>query len=184
MATSPVIVRVQQPPAEFALAPLYVVDGVELDSTRRVDAAVLAGAPLARIELVRSAIAVASYGERARNGAVRIATGRRAASAGVSPASAATAAEIPAIVPGVRATEAQFVTVRDAPRLHDREPPPPAQEKPLIVVDGVVQAHRNATAVDLKEFDVESIEVIKGALARKLYGTRAAAGVIFIRTRN
>ena len=55
---------------------------------------------------------------------------------------------------------------------------------PLIVVDGVVlsQSFAGATA-DLQSLDIESVEVVKGAAAASLYGSRAAAGVIQIRTR-
>lgn len=57
--------------------------------------------------------------------------------------------------------------------------------EPLIVVDGVVIARSlwtgNATA-DFESLDIESIEVIKGAAAASLYGSRAAAGVISITT--
>jgi TonB-linked SusC/RagA family outer membrane protein len=55
---------------------------------------------------------------------------------------------------------------------------------PLIVVDGVIQtqAFGGATA-DLDASDIESIEVVKGAAAASLYGSRASAGVIQIRTR-
>lgn len=51
---------------------------------------------------------------------------------------------------------------------------------PLIVVDGVLQA---AGSVDLQSLDVESVEVLKGPAAAGLYGSRAAGGVLQIRTR-
>jgi TonB-linked SusC/RagA family outer membrane protein len=50
---------------------------------------------------------------------------------------------------------------------------------PLIVVDGVILG---ANAVDIETLDLESIEVLKGAAAASLYGSRAAGGVIQIRT--
>lgn len=50
---------------------------------------------------------------------------------------------------------------------------------PLIVVDDVILAE---SSVDLSTMDVESIEIIKGASAASLYGSRAAAGVLNIRT--
>ncbi|MBO9660124.1 MAG: TonB-dependent receptor plug domain-containing protein, partial [Chitinophagaceae bacterium] len=46
---------------------------------------------------------------------------------------------------------------------------------PLIVIDGFVT---NFTLTDLNPQDVESIEVVKGAAASALYGTRAEGGVI------
>lgn len=55
---------------------------------------------------------------------------------------------------------------------------------PLIVVDGVIQAQSfGAASADLEALDIESIEVVKGAAAASLYGSRAQAGVIQIRTK-
>ena len=55
---------------------------------------------------------------------------------------------------------------------------------PLIVVDGVIQTQAfNASTADLDASDIESIEVVKGAAAASLYGSRASAGVIQIRTK-
>ncbi|HXF24161.1 MAG TPA: SusC/RagA family TonB-linked outer membrane protein [Gemmatimonadaceae bacterium] len=55
---------------------------------------------------------------------------------------------------------------------------------PLIVVDGVIlsQAFDGSTA-DLESLDIESVEVVKGAAAASLYGSRASSGVIQIRTK-
>lgn len=50
---------------------------------------------------------------------------------------------------------------------------------PLIVVDGVILSSNQA---DLNSLDIESIEVVKGAAGASLYGSRAASGVIQIRT--
>jgi TonB-linked SusC/RagA family outer membrane protein len=55
---------------------------------------------------------------------------------------------------------------------------------PLVVVDGVIQSQSfGAATADLEAMDIESIEVVKGAAAASLYGSRAAAGVLQIRTR-
>ncbi|MCR4339273.1 MAG: SusC/RagA family TonB-linked outer membrane protein [Gemmatimonadaceae bacterium] len=55
---------------------------------------------------------------------------------------------------------------------------------PLIVVDGVIQSQSfGAATADLEAMDIESIEVVKGAAAASLYGSRAASGVLQIRTR-
>jgi TonB-linked SusC/RagA family outer membrane protein len=55
---------------------------------------------------------------------------------------------------------------------------------PLMVVDGVIQSQAfGAASADLESMDIESIEVVKGAAAASLYGSRAASGVIAIRTR-
>jgi TonB-linked SusC/RagA family outer membrane protein len=55
---------------------------------------------------------------------------------------------------------------------------------PLIVVDGVILASTfTRSTADLDGLDIESVEIIKGAAASSLYGSRAAAGVIQIKTR-
>jgi TonB-linked SusC/RagA family outer membrane protein len=55
--------------------------------------------------------------------------------------------------------------------------------RPLYVVDGVILAQDvDGTTMDLESSDIESIEVIKGAAAASLYGSRAASGVISITT--
>ncbi len=55
---------------------------------------------------------------------------------------------------------------------------------PLVVVDGVILSQSfDASSADLQGLDIESVEVVKGAAAASLYGSRAANGVIAIRTR-
>jgi TonB-linked SusC/RagA family outer membrane protein len=55
---------------------------------------------------------------------------------------------------------------------------------PLIVVDGVILASTfGRSTTDLSAMDIESIEVVKGAAAASMYGSRAASGVVQIRTR-
>src|SRR5690606_34341699 len=55
---------------------------------------------------------------------------------------------------------------------------------PLIVVDGVILASSfGRSSADIDALDIESIEIVKGAAAASLYGSRAANGVIQIRTR-
>jgi TonB-linked SusC/RagA family outer membrane protein len=51
---------------------------------------------------------------------------------------------------------------------------------PLIIVDGIVLG---SDIADLNPADIESVEVVKGAAASTLFGSRAAAGVIQITTR-
>jgi len=51
--------------------------------------------------------------------------------------------------------------------------------EPLYVVDGVILG---ADLVDIDAADIESIEVVKGAAAASLYGSRASAGVVQITT--
>jgi TonB-linked SusC/RagA family outer membrane protein len=54
---------------------------------------------------------------------------------------------------------------------------------PLYVIDGVfLNSQQTVTTQDLEALDIASIEVIKGAAAASLYGSRAASGVISITT--
>lgn len=59
-----------------------------------------------------------------------------------------------------------------------------AVPSPLFVVDGIfLNQGQSVTTQDIEALDIESIEVIKGAAAASLYGSRAAAGVIAITTK-
>lgn len=51
---------------------------------------------------------------------------------------------------------------------------------PLIVIDGIIM---NGSLADINVDDVESMEVIKGAAAASLYGSRAGSGVIAVTTK-
>ncbi len=53
-------------------------------------------------------------------------------------------------------------------------------EAPLVIVDGIITT---TSFDDLATLDIESIEVVKGAAGASLYGSRAANGVIQIRTK-
>jgi TonB-dependent starch-binding outer membrane protein SusC len=55
-----------------------------------------------------------------------------------------------------------------------------ADREPLYVIDGVVSTPAPAS---LDRLDIDSIEVLKGAEAAAIYGSRAANGVIIITTR-
>jgi TonB-linked SusC/RagA family outer membrane protein len=50
---------------------------------------------------------------------------------------------------------------------------------PLFVVDGVILG---AGTIDIEAMDIQSIEIVKGAAAASLYGSRAANGVVAITT--
>ena len=52
---------------------------------------------------------------------------------------------------------------------------------PLIIVDGAIM--NVGSLEELGAMDIESVEVVKGAAGASLYGTRAANGVITIRTK-
>jgi TonB-dependent starch-binding outer membrane protein SusC len=51
--------------------------------------------------------------------------------------------------------------------------------RPLYILDGVIVSG----AIDLAAMSIETIEVVKGPAAARLYGSRAAHGVILIRAR-
>ncbi len=54
------------------------------------------------------------------------------------------------------------------------------RNRPLIIVDGIMV---QTSLADINVDDIESIEVVKGAAASALYGSRAAGGVIVITTK-
>ena len=54
-------------------------------------------------------------------------------------------------------------------------------QEPLMIVDGVVQ---QGSMRDIDPQDIENVEVVKGAAASTLYGSRAAQGVIQITTKS
>jgi TonB-linked SusC/RagA family outer membrane protein len=59
-----------------------------------------------------------------------------------------------------------------------------ASNSPLFVIDGVVMARElGRTTADIEALDIVDVEIIKGAAAASLYGSRAASGVISITTR-
>ena len=53
---------------------------------------------------------------------------------------------------------------------------------PLIVIDGVIQSE-SASLSDIGSLDVDHVEIVKGAAAASLYGSRAQNGVIQITTK-
>jgi TonB-linked SusC/RagA family outer membrane protein len=53
-------------------------------------------------------------------------------------------------------------------------------QEPLYIVDGIVLG---TSIADINPADIESVEIVKGAAASTLYGSRAAAGVISITTK-
>lgn len=53
-------------------------------------------------------------------------------------------------------------------------------QEPLYIVDGVILG---SSIADINPSDIESVEVVKGAAAASLYGSRAAAGVVQITTK-
>lgn len=54
---------------------------------------------------------------------------------------------------------------------------------PLLIIDGVIASGDQQALADIDPNNIESIEVVKGAAAASLYGSRAASGVIQIQTK-
>lgn len=59
----------------------------------------------------------------------------------------------------------------------------PESDTPLFIVDGIVsQGFRNIT--DMNPSDIESVEVLKDAASTAIYGSKAANGIILIKTKS
>ena len=54
-------------------------------------------------------------------------------------------------------------------------------EEPLLVIDGV--PYNNITLRDIASDDIESVDVLKGATASALYGSRGGSGAIMVTTK-
>lgn len=54
---------------------------------------------------------------------------------------------------------------------------------PMVIVDGVIVSGNQRALADIDPSSIESIEIVKGAAAASLYGSRAANGVIQVQTR-
>ena len=55
-------------------------------------------------------------------------------------------------------------------------------DEPVYVVDGFVVSASEASAIDPE--DIESVEILKGASAASVYGSRSSGGVVVITTKN
>ena len=59
----------------------------------------------------------------------------------------------------------------------------PESDTPLIIIDGIIsQGFRNIS--DMNPADIESIEVLKDAASTAIYGSRAANGIILVKTKS
>lgn len=59
----------------------------------------------------------------------------------------------------------------------------PESDTPLFIIDGIVsQGFRNIS--DMNPADIESVEVLKDAASTAIYGSRAANGIILIKTKS
>ena len=69
----------------------------------------------------------------------------------------------------------------DEPSIQFRGPTSIMQSQaPLLIIDGVISS---GSLADIDPNDIESIEVVRGAAAASLYGSRAQAGVMEVTTR-
>jgi TonB-linked SusC/RagA family outer membrane protein len=83
-------------------------------------------------------------------------------------------------VPGVKVVQGSGQPGNDASILLRGPTTITGSQTPLIIVDGVITDN---TLADIGSLDVESIEIVKGAAAASLYGSRASNGVVQIRTK-
>jgi TonB-dependent SusC/RagA subfamily outer membrane receptor len=150
-------------PAPVADQPLIVVDGVLQPPGTRIGDLDLLPDDIANVEILKGAAAAARFGERARHGVILITTREGAA---------------------VRTTDPATPRHR-LPFTRDIQGQPPgtteASPAPLYIIDGVIMTGDVSSLI--RPDDIESIEVVKGAAAERLYGSRAAGGVIIIRTK-
>ena len=138
-------------------APMVIVDGVIMASPAGVD---LEALDIVSVEVVKGAAAAQLYGSRAANGVINVTTRAGAVRRGLEPPSRKPATELPRMP-------------TDRPRVSARGP------QPMIIVDGVIAG----ADVDLEALDIASVDVVKGAAAAKLYGSRGANGVIVVTTK-
>ena len=136
--------------------PLYIVDGVTitLDEVDKIDAEAIES-----VNVLKDVYATKKYGEKGKNGVIEITTKK------------------------VQAGTLYNSTVPPPP-----PPPPPSKvsirsangEKPLIVVDGIIQD------IDVNSLDpetIESVDVWKDEAAVNKYGDKAKDGAIEVTTK-
>jgi TonB-dependent SusC/RagA subfamily outer membrane receptor len=181
-----------EPPAGFTIAPksaqgtsatepdpLFVLDGVIID---KADMQALAKEAVERVDVLKGDAALAEFGDSGRNGVVRITT---KAAAGTNDGT-----DAPSVLRKREAASSDEPALR-VERLDVGEGATKASvarrlseaEKPLIVIDGVIQA-TDMSLEDIKAHDIDQVEVVKGDAARALYGERAKNGVVQITTKS
>ncbi|MFW6193281.1 MAG: TonB-dependent receptor plug domain-containing protein, partial [Gemmatimonadota bacterium] len=198
-------VSVRDAPLGRALAEgehLVIVDGVVQGS--EVDLDELDPSEIASVEVVKGPSAEQLYGERAGDGVIQITTKEVAAKeVDEVDAPGSRSDVIEARIRLREDTSEMTLRTEDDRRVQLVEIPEDdvadqgagqlrgitslgtngAPGEPLIIVDGVVQGD-DAALSDLNTLDIESIEIVKGAAAERLYGERASDGVIQITTKD
>lgn len=168
-------------PSRSDRAPLFMVDGVIVSEQVAKD---MLPEEISSIEVVKAPAALRAYGERAAHGVVRIAS--RAAESGTASFEEVKAPLGTPLARGgneirKRRSDVSLMRLR-ASRIESDDAYESASD-PLIVLDGVVVTGSFSMS-SLAPESIESVEVLKGGAATRLYGqARAANGVIRITTR-
>jgi TonB-dependent SusC/RagA subfamily outer membrane receptor len=169
-------------PAAAADQPLIVVDGVLQPAGTRIGDLDIVPEDIVHVEIMKGTAAAARFGERGRHGVILVTTREGAAARPTDPAARPTDPAARPTEPAARATEPaardRQPFIRVQPSRTPGETPEPA---PLYILDGVIMTGDVLSRI--RPDDIESIEVVKGAAAVRLYGSRAANGVILIRTK-
>lgn len=144
--------------ASGEMQPLFIVDGEEISAE---DAEKLDASQLESISVLKDETAVASYGEKGKNGVILIETKKEPAE------------KITVVGYGATKNEAKAIETVSENAV--------SEAKPLYVVDGTPVAEIES----LNPEQIESVSVLKGAEATKLYGTEGGKnGVVLVTTRN
>ena len=168
-------VQTSRAPSPTGPDPLYIVDGVMV---AKADIPKLAEESVESVEILKADAALSLYGERGKNGVVRITT---KAGAGVD-------ADVPSEIRQREPVPAgsdlrEELDVGGVVTRVDAASKRPEAGQPLIVIDGVIQA-ADVSLDDLDAADIDHVEIIKGEAARSLYGERAKNGVVQIVTKS
>lgn len=175
--TAPADIRVA------AAAPAHVGDAMPRHETARAAAVVLRDSAVGRGEVERRDASVTHAGADAAPLTTTTAAVRRDSTAARVLAATDGTLPAPRVSPSAAPAPLRILPrplLRTGPR--SVRDPTMGSDGPLIIVDGVIVS-RGLRESGLESMDISSIEVLKGAAAARLYGTRAAAGVIMITTR-
>jgi len=159
--------------------PLIVIDGVVQDEEMTLED--VNALDVYHIEIIKDEATVGLYGERARQGVIRITTKAEAApvvrprdgKVRLSDVRIDTLLRLEADSLAIDTLEADSILIQADATVSDG---------PLIVIDGVVQ-DEEMTLEEINELDIERIEIVKGEAAIGLYGPRARNGAIQITTK-
>ncbi|MDH3734255.1 MAG: TonB family protein, partial [Gemmatimonadota bacterium] len=168
-------------------SPLIVIDGEIQDESATL--ADVGAFDIDHVEILKGEAAREAYGDRGRDGVIQITTKGAADSRGDAVDARAVAADTVEIADvavdtaPVDAAPVDAVAVDVVDSEADATGIAAALDvRPLIVVDGVVQ-DPSIEMSDLEALDIDSVEVIKGEAAERLYGIRGRNGVVSIKTR-